>query len=87
MTPKKSKKTKSAKKIKDDDESGLETGSGVEKKEVKRTGGFHVCTPQGSTLVGRLGQLYHIYMLTYHPQKPMNLSPALSILLEEEFVS
>ena len=39
-TPKKNKKTKSAKKVKDDDESGLETGSGVEKKEVKRTGGL-----------------------------------------------
>lgn len=48
-TPKKNKKTKSAKKIKDDDESGLETGSGVEKKEVKRTGGFHVRAFQAST--------------------------------------
>lgn len=45
-TPKKNKKTKSAKKVKDDDDSDAETGSGVEKKEVKRTGGFHVCTYQ-----------------------------------------
>ena len=41
---KKSKKTKSARKIKDEDDSDAETGSGAEKKEVKRTGGFHVST-------------------------------------------
>jgi len=41
--PKKKVKKKSANTIKDEDDSELESGSGREKKEVKRTGGFHVC--------------------------------------------
>ncbi|KAF2200139.1 SWIB-domain-containing protein [Delitschia confertaspora ATCC 74209] len=39
--PKKKQKKKSAAKIKGEDDSDVESGSGAEKKEVKRTGGFH----------------------------------------------
>ncbi|KAI9814774.1 MAG: hypothetical protein M1827_003040 [Pycnora praestabilis] len=50
-------KSKSISKVKAEDDSDLNSGSEVEKKKVKRTGGFH---------------------------KPMNLSPALSQLLDGE---
>lgn len=43
LVPKKKTKKKSANVVKEDDDSELESGSGKEKKEVKRTGGFHVC--------------------------------------------
>lgn len=49
------KKQKSAKKVKSDDDSDLESGSGGEKKEVKRTGGFHkpmTLSPALSELLG-----------------------------------
>lgn len=52
-----SKKTqKSAKKIKSDDDSDLESGSGVEKKEVKRTGGFHKPMNLSPPLAALLGE-------------------------------
>jgi upstream activation factor subunit UAF30 len=38
-------KKKSSNRVKDEDDSELESGSGGEKKEPKRTGGFHVCLP------------------------------------------
>jgi upstream activation factor subunit UAF30 len=41
--PKKKVKKKSANTVKDEDDSELGSGSGADKKEVKRTGGFHVC--------------------------------------------
>ncbi|KAF2015987.1 SWIB-domain-containing protein [Aaosphaeria arxii CBS 175.79] len=49
------KKKKSANKVKDEDDSDIDSGSGAEKKEVKRTGGFHkamVLSPPLSELLG-----------------------------------
>ena len=44
-TKKKAKpKTKTSKKVKADDDSDVESGSDGAKKEVNRSGGFHVCT-------------------------------------------
>jgi upstream activation factor subunit UAF30 len=40
---KKAPKKKSADRVKDEDDSDLETGSAAEKSEKKKTGGFHVC--------------------------------------------
>lgn len=40
--PKKKTKKKSSNRVKDEDDSDLNSGSEAEKKEVKRTGGFHV---------------------------------------------
>ena len=78
------KKQKSAKKVKSDDDSDLESGSGGEKKEVKRTGGFHVCLDSSSNLIdGWTSCADHILI----KQKPMTLSPALSELLGETSVS
>ncbi|KAF2657294.1 SWIB-domain-containing protein [Lophiostoma macrostomum CBS 122681] len=52
---KKKEKKKSANKVKDEDDSDLASGSGADKKEVKRTGGFHkpmLLSPPLSELLG-----------------------------------
>jgi upstream activation factor subunit UAF30 len=67
-------KAKTSKKIKAEDDSDLDSGSETTKKEVKRSGGFHVCLWRW--LLG--------YPMLTHIQKPLNLSPALSALLDGE---
>ena len=74
---KKTPKKKSAKKVKDEDDSDLESGSDAEKKEVKRSGGFHVRLP---SIVTRSCEL------TLCLQKPMVLSQPLAELLGETTV-
>lgn len=67
-------KAKTSKKIKAEDDSDLDSGSETTKKEVKRSGGFHV----------RLWRWLLGYPVLTHIQKPLNLSPALSALLDGE---
>jgi upstream activation factor subunit UAF30 len=77
--PKKKTKKKSANRVKDEDDSDIGSGSGAEKREVKRTGGFHVCSfisPSSNSQIANVCS-----------QKPMALSPPLSELLGETQLS
>ncbi|KAF2474752.1 SWIB-domain-containing protein [Lindgomyces ingoldianus] len=53
---KKSGKKKSANKVKEEDDSDIGSGSGAEKKEVKRTGGFHKPMTLSAPLSELLGE-------------------------------
>lgn len=67
-------KPKTSKKVDDSDlESGSEAGA---KKEVNRSGGFHVSPNQSLQ--------YCIFLVLIAMQKPLTLSPALSALLDGE---
>lgn len=50
------KKKKSANRVKDEDDSDIGSGSGAEKKEVKRTGGFHKLMTLSEPLSELLGE-------------------------------
>lgn len=50
------KKKKSANRVKDEDDSDIASGSGAEKKEVKRTGGFHKLMTLSQPLQELLGE-------------------------------
>jgi upstream activation factor subunit UAF30 len=78
VVKKKKEKKKSANRIKDEDDSDIGSGSGSEKKSPKRTGGFHV-----SSLINVSRSRWTLTI----GQKPMNLSPALSELLNETQLS
>ncbi|KAF1996146.1 SWIB-domain-containing protein [Amniculicola lignicola CBS 123094] len=52
----KSAKKKSSNKVKDEDDSDIDTGSGDDKKEVKRTGGFHKPMTLSPALAELLGE-------------------------------
>jgi upstream activation factor subunit UAF30 len=78
--PKKKTKKKSENKVRDEDDSDIVSGSGGEKKEVKRTGGFHVrATPTKIQIIQHNSGLIPT-------QKPMTLSPPLAELLGETSV-
>lgn len=78
---KKKSKSKTSKKVNAEDDSELESSPETNKKEVNRTGGFHVSFSlhmiYASALRIRLGTNNCL-------QKPLNLSPALSTLLNGE---
>ncbi|ORY00003.1 hypothetical protein BCR34DRAFT_116988 [Clohesyomyces aquaticus] len=56
LPKKKKEKKKSANKVKDEDDSDIASGSGAEKKEVKRTGGFHKPMTLSAPLSELLGE-------------------------------
>lgn len=70
-------KSKTSKKVKAEDDSDLDAQDSESKKEVTRTGGFHVSWRRSSKLLLQL-------ILTFVSKKPLALSAPLSVLLGGE---